>query len=426
MRSEMRRGKIYPYSYVLGQRRKSWWRRLIFLLSVLLPALVLLSELTLRLAGGWLGLEQVTDKLTNYAYSLSTHDNGLSLQVAYHGSLGYVLMPQRGNFWQINEQGLRSHRAISQLPAKGVTRLFLLGNSTAFGYGAGDNSKTLAVLVEQALNQIVAKQRQELANQPPENEFDRDPPPRRRPVVKDTQFQVVTAAVPGYASGNQLSLMAHQIVSLRPDGIILLGGYEDLRLPSSQAIAEIAPIQHLLSDPSAYARQQMVSGLGQWFNSLYLVRLGRKLAGLSPASPPPLSSYQVFDGNAFSTDPREIQARVQRLQQNWRKIALWHIPTLLALQPEITANPQQVAQLPSLSSNYRERLAQNTPYWQKLDLAPLPPTAKFVNMSGIFKQYPNLAFGDPIHLTPAGNQFLAQAIASQVLSLFPPETRKSE
>ena len=421
----MRRGKIYPYSYALGQRRKNWWRKLMLWLLISLPVLVLISELTLRLVAGWLGLEQVTGNLTAYAYSLSTDKNGFSLQVAYHGSLGYVLTPQRSKFWQINEQGLRFDVAVAEQPAKGITRLFLLGNSTAFGYGAESNSQTLAVLVEQALNQIVAKQRQELANPPPEAEFD-PKPPRRRPVVKDTQFQVVTAAVPGYASGNQLSLMAHQIISLRPDGIILLGGYEDLRLPSTQAIAQIAPIQQILSDPSAYTFQQMLHGLGQWFSSFYIARFTRKLQGLSPVFPPPFNSYQVFDGNGFSSDPREIQARVERLQQNWRKLALWHIPTLLVLQPEITANPQQLQKFPSLSPVYRERLAQNTPYWQKLDLAPLPHRAKFVNMSGIFKQYPNLAFGDPIHLTPAGNQFLAQAIASQVLSLFPPETRKSE
>ncbi len=422
----MRRGKIYPYSYALGQRRQNWWRRLILWILVILPVVVLVSELSLRLATGWLGLEQVAGNHKDYAYSLSRSKNGFGLQVAYHASLGYVLTPQQGKLWQINDQGLRSDVAVSKQPAKGLTRLFLLGNSTAFGYGAPSNSQTLAVQIEQALNQIVAKQRQELANQPPVDEFDPNPPPRPKAVVKDTQFQVINAAVPGYASGNQVSLMAHQIVSLRPDGIILLGGYEDLRLPSSQVIAQIAPIEGILSDPSAYARQQMLSGLGQWFNSLYLVRLVRKLAGLSPVLPPPLSSYQVFDGSELSTEPKEIQARVQRLQQNWRRIVLWRIPTLLVLQPEITAQPQQIAKLSALSPTYRERLVQNLPYWQKLDLAPLPPQAKFVDMSSIFNAYPDLAFSDPIHLTPAGNQFLAQAIANQVLSLFPPETRKSE
>jgi len=416
----MRRGKIYPYSYALGQRRKNWWRRLMLWLLISLPVLVLISELPLRLGAGGLGLEQVTGNLPAYAYSLSTANNGFSLQVAYHGSLGYVLTPQRATLWQINDQGLRSDVAVAEQPAKGLTRLFLLGNSTAFGYGAQSNSKTLAVQIEQALNQIVTKQRQELA------EFDPNPPRLRKPVVKDTQFQVINAAVPGYASGNQLSLIAHQIMHLRPDGIILLGGYEDLRLPSNQAIAQIAPISDILSDPSAYARQQILSGVEQWFSSLYIARFTRKLLGFSPAVPPPLSSYQVFDGSGLSADPKEIQARVQRLQQNWRKIALWHVPTLLALQPEITAQPQQLAKLPALSSTYRERLAQNLPYWQKLDLANLPPTAKFVDMSSIFSALAEPAFSDPIHLTPAGNQSLAQAIADQVLSLFPPETRKSE
>ncbi len=403
----MRRGKIYPYNYALGQRRKSWWRRLwvwLFLLALLMGL-----ELIMRLAGGWLGLEQITGDRTAYAYSLSTHPNGISLQVQYHGSLGYVLLPQRGDFWQINQQGLRVDRPISDQPTKGITRLFLLGNSTAFGYGVAGNDKTLATLLEQALNRRVAQQ-----------------DVRRKPLFRDTQFQVINGAVPGYASGNQLSLIAHQIMPLRPDGIILLGGYEDLRLPSSQAIAQIAPIERILSAPSAYAYQQMLSGLGQWFNSLYLVRLVRKLAGLSPVSLPPLSNHQVFDGSGLSADPKEIQARLQRLQQNWRKMALWNTPILLVLQPEITANPQQLQKLTSISPTYRERLAQNLPYWQKLDLANLPPTAKFVDMSSLFSAFAEPAFSDPIHLTPAGSQFLAQALAEQVLSLFPPETPKSE
>jgi hypothetical protein len=404
-----RRGKIYPYA--LTQRRRRWWRKL--LLWLFLPALLISLELLLRLAGGWLGLDQLTGDRTAYAYSLSTYNNGLSLQVQYHGSLGYVLSPQKSDFWQINQQGLRADRPIPAQPVRGITRLFLLGNSTAFGYGAENNSSTLAALIEQALNRQVARQKQTLSE-------------RGKPIVRDTQFQVINCAVPGYASGNQVTLLAHQIINLRPAGIILLGGYEDLRLPSSQAIAEIAPIQQILNDPSAYTFRQMFHGWGQWFSSLYIARLTRKLQGFSPVLPPPLSSYQVFDDGAFSSDPSEIQARVQRLHQNWRKMALWGIPMLLVLQPEITAHPEQLAKLPSLSPTYRERLAQNMPYWRKLDLAPLPRNVKFVDMSGIFSHYPDLAFRDPIHLTPSGNQFLAQAIASQVLSLFPPETPKSE
>jgi len=422
----MRRGKIYPYSYALEHRRKSWRRWLILWLLLFLPALLLMAELTLRLAGGWLGLEQVTDSQIDHAYTLATDQNGISLQVRHHGSLGYVLLPQRGNFWQINEQGFRSDEVISAQPPRGVTRLFLLGNSAAFGYGTEGNSKALSVLIEQALNQKVIKQRQELARQPAADEFDPNPRPRFRPTVKDTLFQVINAAVPGYASGNQLSLLAHQIISLRPDGMILLGGYEDLRLPSDRAIAEIAPIHKVLSDPSAYARQQMFQTIGQWFSSTYFVRFSRKLLGFSPVLPPPWSSYQVFDGERLSTDPQEIQARVQRLQNNWRKLALFNIPTLLALQPEITAQPQQLAKLTSLSAVYRERMAQNMPYWQKLNLASLPARAKFVNLSDMFKDYAEPAFSDPIHPTPSASQVLAQAIADQVLSLFPPETRKSE
>ena len=66
-------------------------------------------------------------------------------------SVGYELVGDRtSKFWQINPQGFRDRAPVPLVKPKDEIRIFLLGNSTAFGYGNIDNAATISAQLEAA------------------------------------------------------------------------------------------------------------------------------------------------------------------------------------------------------------------------------------------------------------------------------------
>ena len=167
--------------------------------------------------------------------------------------LGYQLLPNQTNqFWSLNAQGFREDEALTPQKADGEIRIFIVGGSTAFGQLNTDNANTLAHKMETLLTQRIQQQRATPeAFQPPVLPYWADKvqealalPPR----IKDGQYRVINAAVPGYASGNDLAQLMHQVVRYNPDIVIVLNGYPDLLLPSHQPGADVPGLEALLQN----------------------------------------------------------------------------------------------------------------------------------------------------------------------------------
>ena len=423
-------------------KRKSWLRNTLILILIGLPLLLILAELIARgavLATGsnnQLAPNKTVAIAQSYAFKLQDSngnsypglpDAGL-LQVKRSPILGYELLPsQSSEYWQINDQGFRQDSSVPVVKPPNEIRVFLVGGSTAFTNMAEKNQKALAFKVEKLLNERVRAQNASPEKFKPKEipyfadqiESMRALPPR----IRDGSYRVIAAAVPGYSSGNELALLAHKVMAYSPNALLILDGYEDLRSPSNQTAREIGNVEQMLRDPLAQYRQHQTQQFNNWLNSLYLVKAWQKW--VIPADISTFSSeYQVFNAEQLSKDPKEIQKRVDRYLANTQQMIRLanNIPALILLQPEITGKQKSLTKeeegiLKSLGKEYSDRTTNSYKIAeQAFSNSPLKP--KFANFYQLFENTSQQAFIDPIHLTEAANDVLAQKLYESTEQLF--------
>ena len=430
------------YTTSWQSKRKSWLRNTLILILIGLPLLLILAELIARgavLATGsnnQLAPNKTVAIAQSYAFKLqdSSGNNypGLpdagQLQVKRSPLLGYELLPsQSSDYWQINDQGFRQDSSVPVVKPPNEIRVFLVGGSTAFTNMAEKNQKALAFKVEKLLNERVRAQNispekfkpKEIPYFADQIEAMRALPPR----IRDGSYRVIAAAAPGYSSGNELALLAHKVMTYSPNALLILDGYEDLRSPSNQTAREIGNIEQMLRDPLAQYRQHQTQQFSNWLNSLYLVKAWQKW--VIPADISTFSSeYQVFNAEQLSKDPKEIQKRVDRYLYNTQQMTRLanSIPALIILQPEITGKQKSLTKeeegiLKSLGKEYSDR-ATNAYILTEQALSNSPIKTKFVSFYQLFQNTKQQAFIDPIHLTEAANDVLAQKLYESSEQLF--------
>ncbi|MBD2177832.1 SGNH/GDSL hydrolase family protein [Pseudanabaena sp. FACHB-1998] len=436
----MRRPRYTPSWH--SKRKSSWLRNTLLLILIGLPLLLILAELIAR--GAVLATGSTNQLAPNksiaiaQSYAFKLQDvNGNSypglpdegrLQVRRSPLLGYELLPsQSSDYWQINDQGFRQDSSVPIDKSANEIRVFIVGNSTAFTNMAEKNQKALAFKIEKLLNDRVRAQNANPEKfKPKEIPYFADQveamkalPPR----IRDGSYRVIAAAVPGYSSGNELALVAHRVTAYSPNALIILDGYEDLRLSSNQPAHEIGNVEQMLRDPIAQYRQHQTQQFNNWLNSLYLVKAWQKW--VVPADITTFSSdYQIFNAEQFSKDPKELQKRIDRYIYNTKQMTklVADIPSLIVLQPEITGKQKSLTKeeegiVKSLGKEYSDRLANS---YKVIDSALNKnfPNTKFLNFYQLFQDANQQAFVDPIHLTEAANDIMAQKLYENVERLF--------
>lgn len=423
-------------------KRKSWLRNILLLILIGLPLLLILAELIARgavLATGstnQLAPNKTVEIAQSYAFKLQDSngnnypgltDAGL-LHIKRSPILGYELLPsQKSEYWQINDQGFRQDDSVAIAKPANELRVFLVGSSTAFTDMAEKNQNGLAFKIEKLLNDRVRSQNTNPEKFKPKDipyfadqiESMRLLPPR----IRDGNYRVIAAAVPGYSSGNELALIAHKVTAYSPNALLILDGYEDLRSPSNQSAREIGNVEQMLRDPIAQYRQHQSQQFNNWLNSLYLVKAWQKW--VLPADISTFSSdYQVFGAEQLSKDPQEIQKRVERYLYNAQQMTrlVYGIPSVIMLQPEITGKKQSLTKeeegiLKSLGKEYSDR-ATNAYKVAEQSFGSSPLKSQFINLYQLFQNTSQQAFIDPIHLTEAANDLLAQKLYESTEQLF--------
>ncbi len=432
----------YRYTPSWQTKRKSWLRNTFLIVVIALPLLVLMAELVARgavLATG--GSNQLVPNKTiaiaqSYAFRLQDGNGnnypGLpdagKLRVRRSPLLGYELLPdQSSEYWQVNAQGFRQDSVVPVDKPANEIRVFLMGGSTAFTNMAEQNQKALAFKIEKLLNDRVRAQ-----NSNPESFKPKETPyfadqieaiqtlPAR---IRDGSYRVIAAAVPGYASGNELALLAHRVMTYSPNALVVLDGYEDMRSPSNQVAKEIGNIDQLLRDPIAQYRQHQGQQFNNWLNSLYLVKAWQKW--VAPASITTFSSdYQIFSAEQFSKDAKESQTRINRYLANVQQMTRLasSIPTIVVLQPEITGKLKSLTAeeeniLQALGNDYRDRAVESYKLAEQ-SLNGKLGNAKFLNFYQLFQDSKQQAFIDPIHLTEVANDLVAKRLYDNLEQLF--------
>ena len=356
-------------------------------------------------------------------------------------SVGYSLVGDRqSKLWQINEQGFRDREAVPLQKPKGEIRIFLLGNSTAFGYGSPNNSSTIAAQLESRLQQRLKQQQASPQEYQPDvlpyDKTERQKYLAKPSRIKSGNYRIINAAVPGYASGNELAQLALQILKYKPDLIVVLDGYQDLLLPSDRQATEAPEIE--------VAQDERLESLGAYLdraiepiqNNSYLVQIAAKQWNKSHQEDEDSQVDFVLDESTSNlvkhlpqTEP-ELQARVDRYVEHQKQMldlsAAAQVPLLVAIQPEITGrNPSQLTATEGkiateLGRTYIEQVRQSYPVLiqaSKRLAKAYPNNMKVLDLYKLTNKYPSPSFIDAIHLNKVANTKVAEQLYYGIASL---------
>ena len=361
--------------------------------------------------------------------------------------LGYQLVSNRSNaFWTLNEQGFRDDEPVPREKPAGEIRIFVLGGTTAFGQLNSSNASTTAHQLEALLNERITQQRTSPETfQPVVLPYWADRVQAalaRPPRIEDGQYRVINAAVPGYASGNELAQLMNQVVHYNPNIIVLLNGYADLLLPSSQIGADVPGLDALLQYEPPSVMSQLRDRLQRGIDRLAMVKIYKHYQQRSDAGQPILAEplniaaaeVKPSLNDYVGTSDTELQQRVVRYREHVNQIVQWASGTqnrvIIGVQPEITGRnadsltPAETAIVAQLSDAYAQWM--QTGYEQlnasANQAAQRSANAKAVNLYRLYDTFPNQAFHSPTSLTDEASTVLAQrlyeAIAAE-LSLEP-------
>ncbi len=433
--------KPYQSRFSSYQKKKKSLPRWVLLSA--LPIALITLELLARLLTGITGktAELTTDQgepANVAAYRLKYLDpsgapyDGLPdqghLTVKRSPLLGYKLVGnQQTAFWQINAQGFRDDQPVTVVRPKDDVRIFVLGGSTAFGQMSSTNQKTIATQLETRLNQQVATQK----NSPNKFRPDRLPyyadeltkamalPPR----IRSSRYQVINAAVPGYASSNELTQLALQILAYKPDFIVVIDGYADLLLPSDQDGADVPAFESLSNNASNHFTASVSEQFKRWLGQSFLIKSYQHWV-LQPQEAlkvviPPEPNANTPLAERLPANGDELNRRASRYGKNLEQIvhltAGAKIPIVLALQPEITSRtvstltPREKKILNQVGQTYTQRAKAGYAQLQQsiAQVKPsFPPGVTTLNLNE-GTQFEGEAFYDPVHLTDAGNTAIA-------------------
>ena len=353
-------------------------------------------------------------------------------------SVGYELLNnQQSPYWQINEQGFRDRDAVPLAKPKDEIRIFLLGNSTAFGYGSADNTATISERLEKRLQQRLEQQKTSPNLYKPDvlpiDKVKKQKSLAKPSKIKSGNYRVINASVPGYASGNELAQLALQILKYKPDLLIALNGYEDLMLPSHQEAVQAPQVTKNQNKPTSFVDylSQLIEPIE---NKSYLAKLAQD-RWLNEDKNADKSNFLLNEQTSnlvqhLPQSEQELQQRVNRYLDHQKQVlnlsAAARIPLVVAIQPEITGrNPSQLTDTEGkiatqLGRNYIKQIQGSYPVLiqatQQLANA-FPHNMKAVDLYKLTEKYPSPSFIDPIHLNEAANQKVAEQLYYAISSL---------
>jgi lysophospholipase L1-like esterase len=359
-------------------------------------------------------------------------------------AVGYELVPdQSTDIWTINPQGFRDAEPVPLEKPQGEIRIFLLGSSAAFGQGLGDPAALVSEKLEGRLRErLEQQQRSPEKYQPATLPFtveQRQAIAKLPPRIRPGNYRIINAAVPGYASGNQLAQLALKILPYQPDVIVVLNGYDDLMLASSEDSVGIPVRNDLLTRPVRHFGLFITQPVRSFIQNTTFAKV-LQYYFFNPYPDLAESSLPVRQGGdsfaAYLPDPGdtdELDQRVERYRTHIKQMvqlcAGARVPLVVALQPEVTGispekrneNVETTRITQNLDANYEATIAAA---YQQLDAANKSLESAYPNNISVFNYYDlfdsmaNLgAFQDTVHLTAVAHQTLAERLYNAITGL---------
>ncbi|MEM9271914.1 MAG: SGNH/GDSL hydrolase family protein [Cyanobacteria bacterium P01_F01_bin.143] len=440
--------------YMFGKRKpkpRRNWTWLWLLVSAVLSLLVLelLTRIYIDLSGKREEFAQAIsepDIAESYQLKFLDQKGNLLEGISNTGSLiaqqrlsvGYQLVKNQENaYWQINEQGFRDRDALPITKPEDEIRIFILGGSTAFGYGSTSNETAIAEQLEARLQQRLQQQQQTPQLYKPDV-LPEDPELRaealqRTSKLKSGKYRVINAAVPGYASGNQLAQLALQVLPYQPDLVIVLDGYEDLILSGEETAAQVPQFNEKFDTRSDYVKVSTNKLLQPLEDKSYLVKVLQDT--VLQVEVPESKTDLLLNTNgqqlalSFPDDPEELQRRVDRYFQNHKQMVTLSTGSgasvIFATQPEITGRkpskltPTEGEITTQLGRTYIKRVKDTYPRFVGVNnylVKIFPKNVKALNLYNMSDKYPSPSFIDAIHLTEPANEMVAEQLYYAIAS----------
>jgi lysophospholipase L1-like esterase len=345
---------------------------------------------------------------------------------AFRNNPGY-----NSNGVQLNQDGFRRDRSVSVDKPPDTVRIFFLGGSVAYGGETLypeiddrwriDNRQTIDHYLETRLNSTFPSKR----------------------------WEVINASVKGYFLNQDLALFLSTVQRYKPDYLILLDGVNDLfamlRTPENEDAYRAAGLGEefsTLTRPDALSLRMMTTTWLADNSALYRsiresmaqrnrVRARRAIAGRSAAHlHPDFASLTADDQRHVDAANRRLGNYTHTVRQIHRLAALDGTQALFVLQPQIAVTRKPL-------TGIETRLFD---YWSKVDgplyvygfqalypqlSAQLTSAAqtqgyRFLDLTAVFDRTGVQTFTDYCHLTPAGNQMVADAIFDSLAASLPP------
>jgi lysophospholipase L1-like esterase len=326
-----------------------------------------------------------------------------------------------GNHVQLNEAGFRADHNVSPEKQPGVVRIFLLGASVAYG------GETLYPEIDD---------RWRIGNH---ETIDYDLEQRLNAAFPANHWEVINGAVKGYLLIQDLALYLSAVQRYHPDYLVLLDGVNDvfatLRFPDNPdpySQAGLGEEFDGLTSPASMSLPLMASTLLLDHSSLYQLireRVNRRVqlrarrervrrAGQNPQTG--LPGMSPDEQRRYRLSLGEIDGYMRSVRQIHRLAELDGTKTLFVLQPQLAVTRKPLTSIES----------QLLDYWSKIDgplyvygfqtLYPRLSSVlaqgagaegyRFLDLTGVFDRMSVQAFTDYCHLTPAGDQAVADAI----------------
>ena len=352
--------------------------------------------------------------------------------------LGYRLQPDLETaFWSTNDLGFRDNEPIPASKPEGEIRIVVVGGSAAFGQLSSSNEATFTEQLEAQLNQRVADQQSNPGQyQPDMLPFfaDQVSVVLARPArIQEGRYRVINAAVPGYASGNELSLLVQEVFALEPDVTIVLNGYADALLPAGMAGVEVPGLDELAQpEVEVDLRDAAMEELRDWFDRLMLVRYFNHFFLQEQLEEQQQQSLQALNvlglqgemqlAEALPAEDAELNERVRRYRNHLLQMVRLNSGAgglmFIGVQPEVTTRSETALtaaereMLESLGETYSDRMGQIYPRLMAaaVDAAGTSANAEALSLTGLFDGFDGQAFQSPTSLTDEGNTVLAQRI----------------
>ncbi len=278
----------------------------------------------------------------------------------------------------INRHGFRGPE-IARAKTAGVTRVALLGGSTAFGHGASTADATVARRLEAELTTRTGR-----------------------------AHEVLNAACIAHHSQQELIVFATEVVDFAPDVIVVLDGWNDFYQAGFRPRDE--PLFHAL-----FAEVEMLVARAQ-----HPLRNALRASALIRGIERRRARAAIED---FAHRPEAVPAYRRNLEQIVRLGRANGARVLLVVQPELFARAEPI---PDPERDVRARKAADgygayAPIYAQYVTAArevaAARSAGFLDATTIFDRCDDWVFTDWVHLNDRGNALLATAIAEAVVAL---------